>query len=144
MTQDWRIPITFEDSWNQSQKRMMRQERRPAVTSASQILGPGAAPFAVQLEDWNEEGATFTGVFYSEPNAANSPDEEGGLPGDYYWMGETFGYTNEDGERWGYQRVTRIRVATDTAGAPPSGWVEYRRRFFAQGEQVAYTLWDLL
>lgn len=136
MTQDWRIPINFADSFHQQQKRMMRQERRPTVTDATQLLGPGAGPFAVQVEDWNDEAATFVGVFYSEPGAFNQPT---GM--DHYWIGETFGYVNLDGERWGFQRITRIRHPSDAAGVDPVGWNVQVRRFFAQGDLVAYTDW---
>lgn len=146
MTDSWRIPTSFDDAWNNNQKRMMRQERRPSITNASQILGPGAAPFAVLLNDWNEEAATFNGIYYSEPGTVNAPDTQGdpeGTPSTMYWLGETFGCLTDNEERYGFQRLTRIRVTADTPGGAPA-WTEYRRRFFPQGELVAYTAWDLL
>lgn len=145
MTNSWRIPTDFTMWVQQTDKRMMRQERRPAITNATQILGPGAGPFAVLLNDWNEEGATFNGTFYSEPGAVNAPDTEGDPPGTastMYWLGETFGTQNEDGERWGYQRLTRYRLVPDN---PLGGsWDEYRRRFYPQGDLTAYSAWEVV
>jgi hypothetical protein len=128
MTQNWRIPVDFEGRWNELVKRVMRLERRPAVTNASQLLGPGAAPYAVLLNDWNDEAATFNGIFYTEPEAANSPDDT------MYWIGETFGI--EDG--YGFQRVTRFRVVPDAGG----DWDQYRRRFYPQGDLYGYSDWE--
>jgi hypothetical protein len=142
MSDSWRIATDFDTAWGHTQKRIMRQERRPAVTNATQILGPGAAPFAVLLNDWNEEAATFVGVFYSEPGAINTPDQQVSLdlpPGDYYWMGETFGMTDEEGYRWGFQHLTRYRLVPDgTLGQ----WARYVRRFYPQGELISYSDWE--
>lgn len=141
MTDNDRIETDFDTAWGNTQKRIMRQERRASVTHAAQILGPGAGPFAVMLNDWAAEEATFTGVFYSEPGAMNAPDREGdpaGSPSAMYWMGETFGVQDEDGVRHGFQRLTRYRVEPDAAG----DWDEYRRRFYPDGDLFAYTAWE--
>lgn len=146
MTDDWRIPTTFDDSWNNSQKRLMHLERRPSITSAAQILGPGSGPFAVLINDWDEEEATFTGVFCSAPGAMHAPDTEGDppdTPSTMYWIGETFGCEGDDGERYGFQRLTRYHVTADAAGDPPVSWAEHRRRFFPQGDRFAYTAWEV-
>jgi len=148
MTQSWRIPIDFQMWMQQIEKRMIRQERRPSITNATQILGPGAGPYAVLLNDWNDEAATFNGIFYSEPGAANIPDTTSSpsVP-DYdsansttwrWWMGQTFG--TEDG--YGIQRISRFHVDADADGSLPVGWVEYHRRFFLQNEVYSYTLWE--
>lgn len=142
MTNSWRIPINFEMWVQQIEKRIMRVERRPAVTHASQILGPGAGPFAILLNDWNEESATFNGIYYSAPDARNTPDDPAGAS-TMHWLGETFGAEDVDGYRWGIQRLTRFHVETDAAGDPPVSWEEYHRRFFPDGELVAYTAWEL-
>jgi hypothetical protein len=146
VTHDWRIPTDAETQWSHTQKRLMRQERRPSVTSASQLLGPGAAPFAVLLNDWNDEAATFNGTYFTEPDAANLPPDSTYDAEDTstwrWWLGETFGYSDGDDQRWGFQRLTRVRVAADTSGAPPVDWTEYRRRFFTTGDLVAYTAWE--
>lgn len=145
MTQSWRIPIDFSSWMTQIEKRVMRVERRPAITNATQLLGPGAGPYAVLLNDWNDEAGTFNGVFYSEPGAANAPPPTYDEADDTtwrWWIGETFGYQDEDDQRWGTQHLTRARVSGDVGGASPVSWTEYRRRFFSQGGLVAYTAWE--
>lgn len=137
MSDNYRVEVNFDTAWSNTRKRLMRQERRPSVTGASQILGPGAGPFAILINDWNAEEATFTGIFYSEPGAVNGPDDLLSLAGTYYWMGETFGAESEDGERYGFQRLTRYRLVGDGGGS----WDEYRRRYYPQGDLFAYTTW---
>lgn len=154
MSNDWPIEIDFNDSYRNMQKRMHRQERRPSgFTSASQMLGPGAGPFAVLINDWNDEAATFTGVFYSTPGAMNAPDADGdppGTPSTVYWLAETYGVDvgGEEGDvekgRWGFQRLTRYRHPSDVADAPPAGHNVRFRRFFPDPENLevsAYTSW---
>jgi hypothetical protein len=119
----------------------MHLERRPAVTSATQILGPGAGPFAVLLNDWDEEEGTFTGIYCSEPGSRHAPDAPAGAS-TMYWMGETFGCEIEEDERFGFQRLTRFKVDADVADDPPVSWTVYRRRFFPQGDRFAYTAWE--
>ena len=71
------------DDWMRGQeKRVMREERRPRISSASDLLGPGFGPTATELTDWNAEEARFNGFFYSAGDAENVP-----LPGYYWWMG---------------------------------------------------------
>lgn len=146
MSDSYRIETDFAIAWGNTQKRMMRQERRPAVTNATQILGPGAAPFAVQINDWNEEEGTFTGVFCSVPGAMNAPDTQGdpaGTPSVMSWIGETFGCEADEGDRFGFQRLTRVAVAADAVGDPPASWAVYHRRFFPRGDLFGYTDWEL-
>lgn len=145
MSDSWRIATDFDTLWGNTQKRLMRQERRPSITSAAQILGPGAGPFAILLSDWNEEAGTFNGIFYSVPGAFNAPppayDAED--PTTFrWWLGETFGVQDEEGYRWGFQRLTRYYEPEQEDPIPVVTWSEYRRRFYPQGELVAYTAWE--
>lgn len=71
---NWSVVDNAEDWFRQQEKRGMHEARRPRVTSASDLLGPGFAPFAVPLLDWNAPETNFNGFFFSEPGAANSPD----------------------------------------------------------------------
>lgn len=123
---NWPIPTSASDFFQQSDKRMMHQERRPAVRTASDILGPGAGPFSVVTLDWNSDECVFTGSFYSEPGAANAPD------GVNWWIGNTFG--TPDG--FGFQVVWDFQGVTD----PP---VQKRRRFSTPsgGGPRTYSLW---
>lgn len=71
---EWRS-IESTDDWMRAQeKRIMHEERRPRITQASDLLGPGFASFAVEIADWNVESATYNGFFYSPPGAANAPE----------------------------------------------------------------------
>lgn len=73
-TTNWNQPTNAGDYFRQIDKQMDRQERRPSLRQASDILGPGFGPYAQQVVDWNSDTAAFTGFFYSEPGAVNSPD----------------------------------------------------------------------
>lgn len=110
----------------------MHEERRPMVSQASDLLGPGAAPYAVQEWDWNSDAAAFVGVFFSNPvdGQINSPDDA------KHWMGETFG-TNAG---HGFQRLTEIFVLPP--GSPtPDVQIRY---FTAPGGLRLYTAWTAL
>lgn len=70
----WRT-ITDGDDWMRNhEKRLLHEERRAAVTQASDILGPGFDSTAVPLDDWNGEETVFNGLWYSTPGAANAPN----------------------------------------------------------------------
>ena len=71
----WRIPDdSMSDYMRQQEKRLLHEERRPLIRSAAALLGPGFAPFAVPLVDWNADETLFNGHFYSDAGAQNSPD----------------------------------------------------------------------
>ena len=55
-------------------KELLREERRPRVTSASDLLGPGFAPWAVQVQNWSGEVARRNGLFYGLEGAEASPE----------------------------------------------------------------------
>lgn len=94
-TNNGRISITMDDWMRDMEKRVLHEERRPLVRSASDLLGPGLAPTAVQLLDWNDPATAFNGFFWTAPGAINSPD------GNKSWMG--FSVCNAIGD--GYQMV---------------------------------------
>lgn len=98
----WRFVDSSDDYFRQNEKRLLHEERRPRITSASDLLGPGAGPHAVQIQDWNMDEATFNGLFFSAANRViNSPDNAA------YWMGQTMG--TEDG--YGLQTLFEYRTA---------------------------------
>jgi hypothetical protein len=134
----WRIPIDFKDWMQNIEKRMLNEERRPLISSATDLMGPGAGPFANRVLDWNSDEAAFTGVFYSVPEGgqANSPDNT------LSWIGEVFSI--EDGS--GFQRLTQFWPNTSTADIP--GWpgsvvpLVRRRHFVSPTGQRAYSTWE--
>jgi hypothetical protein len=74
--------VASMDDWMRNiEKRLMREERRPQVRDASDLVGPGVGPYARPVEDWNFD-PQVNGWFYSEAfTVSNSPDDT--LP----WMG---------------------------------------------------------
>jgi hypothetical protein len=110
------------------QKRIMHDQRRPAVTSAKDLLGPGFGPYVVEIFDWDQDSATYNGLWYSQPGATNSPLN------DNYWMGMTEGTSNGFGLQW----ATRYRV--DSGPWSPDMYV---RRFYTpvDGVRRSYSNW---
>lgn len=117
----WRQPITFADLQRNGEKRQLNQERRPQVRTASDLLGPGIAPFAVEISDWNGDETAFNGFFWSQPGAINSPDPTNSK----WYMGQV--EATEDG--FGLQWATEFRDIPGNAWPPRS----FIRRFFDPG-----------
>jgi len=72
---DWRVVETADDWMRQQEKRIMHEERRPRISKASDLLGPGIASYTVEVQDWSQETTHFNGMFHSLPGAANTPEE---------------------------------------------------------------------
>lgn len=126
----WRQMVNYGDWMGQIEKRLLNVERQPVISHATDLLGPGAGPYAVQIKDWNADEATFVGVFYSNPTEgqANSPDNN------RYWMGETFGTEFGDG----FQRLTEF---SPLALVSPD---RFQRRFTTIGGVRLYSDWETL
>lgn len=76
--------ITSGDDWMRDmEKRVRREERRPAPPSFADHLGPGVTQRARAIVDWNDPGVLRNGWYYSEPLAINTPDY------DTAWIGQT-------------------------------------------------------
>jgi hypothetical protein len=113
------------------EKRILHEERRPNIKSASDLLGPGLAPFSIWISDWNAPETTFNGLFHSEPGAFNTP-----VAG-RYWMGSS--QATADG--YGLQRVTEYRGYTTDVVWPRQTYV---RKFFTVAEsQRQFSPWRL-
>lgn len=125
--------ITFPDLLREYERRDMHEARRPAPSSAADLLGPGLAPQAVQLSDWSDDSIGFTGFYYSQPGALNSPDPA------LFWIGTSI----TDPAGTGVQRVTAYddgQFGIDLYPAWPG--VTYTRGFnTAGGTSRLYSAW---
>lgn len=103
-----RTLITTEDWMRDMEKRTLHDYRRPQIRTASDLMGPGLGPRAIELRDWNDEATTFNGFFYSTPGAQNTPDTT------RYWMG--YVVANEFGA--GYMLVYEYALDPTVATVP--------------------------
>lgn len=103
--------VASMDDWMRNiEKRLMREERRPQVRDASDLVGPGVGPYARPVEDWNFD-PQVNGWFYSEAfTTANSPDDT--VP----WMG--YAEASPFGE--GLQHVWQYK---DYEAPPPDAYI---------------------
>jgi hypothetical protein len=126
----WRQIQDGADWMREVEKRVLHEERRPGITTASDLLGPGVGPFSVPILDWNAPETAFNGFFHSEPGAINVP-----IAG-HYWMG-TSQATNEG---FGLQRVVEYT-------GPPvetiSNDVWTRRFYTVPGSQRQFSTWKV-
>jgi|GEM_PF-2907517 len=121
---NWAIDINASDWMRSMEKRILHEERRPSVRTASDIMGPGLGPYCVQIVDWNDPATAFNGMYYTlPPNGLNTPGSS------QMWMGETFG--NQDGT--GYQDVY-----DPTGGSPPQ---HYQRTFHVLNGVRTFSVW---
>ena len=125
----WTQVDTAQDWMRQMEKRILHEERRPGIRSASDLMGPGVGPHSVWLNDWNASETTFNGFFHSDPGALNSPRVDG------YWMGTSQATV----EGYGLQRVTEYREA---ATWPGGTWI--RNFFTPPGAQRQFSAWALV
>lgn len=113
------------DGWMRRQeKTVLREQRRPRVTNAADIMGPGIAPRAVEINDWSGEETEFNGFFYSQPGALHSPGASD------WWLG--WSLTQIEG--FGIQQVWDYRGTTSPV-------VTYTRRFSSVGGQRVFSPW---
>jgi hypothetical protein len=73
MTSGHRIPQNADDWMRDLERRLTHLERRPAVSTAAEILGPAIGPQARQVLDWNSDEACFNGWLWSDETALNVP-----------------------------------------------------------------------
>lgn len=126
MSNNYPIVTDADGYFRQNEKRLMHEERRPMVKTASDILGPGIAPYAVLIDHWNADEATFNGVFWTEPGDTGAPDLT------HWWVGKT--EASEDG--FGIQQVMTFH---DSLLFPP---ITRRRQFYDPGNgNITYSNW---
>jgi hypothetical protein len=81
--QNWVIATNALEYLSQQNRRIGQEERRPSISKASDLLGPGIAPFAVTTDDLDGDIAAFNGLWLIEPGALGGPDDT------KYWIGQT-------------------------------------------------------
>lgn len=80
-TQNWSIPTDARQHFQQTEKRLGWEERRPRITKASDIMGPGLGPYATTLDDLDGETAAFNGMWFIPVGTPGSPDSVKNLIG---------------------------------------------------------------
>lgn len=126
--QDWPQATDAEQMFRQNEKRMLRQERRPVIQQASDLMGPGVASFAVEVPSWRSPEAAFNGWFWTPPSTnSDAPDTT------HYWIGQTT--ATQDG--FGIQRAMTFH---DEGSWPPR--VAWRQFVNISGVNVNYSTWS--
>lgn len=106
--------VNHQDWINDTNRRLGRQEGRRQIGHAADLLGPGIAPQAVLVGDWNDEVMAFNGLYYSETGALHSPNPAS------RWIG----HNTVDPAGNGMQRVARfVDDPLDLAAWVPDLWV---------------------
>lgn len=127
MTTNRPTPQNLPDWMKATDKRISHESRRPGAATASDLLGPGYSPTAVELQDWNQDEAVFSGQFWSDVGALNGPDAG------VQWVGQVLSRDREAG----------VQMLAELAGAHPR---EYIRRFSSPpgGGTLTFTQWSLV
>jgi hypothetical protein len=69
-----RIGTDASDYFLYQNKRLALETRRPLIRRPADLVGPGIAPNAVRLTNFNDLLATFDGYFSAVPGATNAPN----------------------------------------------------------------------
>lgn len=72
-SQNWRQEINAEDFFGNQKKQAQIEMRRPVVRKPSDLVGPGIAPTATRITDFNNILATYNGYFSALAGADNAP-----------------------------------------------------------------------
>lgn len=123
-TTNHRTPQNMNDWMRQIERRLLRQEKRPTIRNAADLMGPGIGPRAVMIRDWNSTEPTFNGFWVSPPGSLNTPDTN------EWWTGISI---SSDGE-YGIQVVWQYRAAVWPGDM-------MMRKFYAQGTTRGYSSW---
>lgn len=106
----------FRGWMRETNRRLTAMEKRPPVTSALDLLGPGIDSTSALVADWNDDTTIYNGMYYSEVGAQNAPD------GVHRWVGLTI--TEATGS--GYQLLAIIPATTDSSGTL-AAWTHTRK-----------------
>lgn len=74
--QGWMIGVDAAVYAQHLEKRMSSQERRPVVHNASDLLGPGFAPYVIDVNDFGEtdDRALITGFYTAVAGLSDAPE----------------------------------------------------------------------
>lgn len=103
----------------------MHEARRPLVKKASDLMGPGLAPQAVEIPDWNGPETEFNGLYVSRPGALHTPDSA------KWWIGLNIAQPGG----YGIQKVWDYR----SGGTP----VSHVRSFTLVGDTRLFSPWSV-
>jgi hypothetical protein len=81
MTNNHRIVGGADDWMRDVERRIGRQERRPAAASLNARFGPAVGQRALKVADWNDPEMLSNGWYSADTFSINSPDP------DYRWLG---------------------------------------------------------
>jgi hypothetical protein len=119
---------TAFDMFRDISRTLVGQERRPQVTNARDLLGPGFGATATELLDWNSASARFNG-FWSSVDALNGPTATGRYLG--------LSIASADGQ------VTQVAIAHDS-GVLVGNPIYVRRLHTRESQAAQYTTWELV
>lgn len=129
--QNWRTEVDAGDYFGHQKKQLEVADRRPVIRKASDLVGPGIAPTAVRVTDFNNLLATYNG-FFSSSRSANGPVPEVGGADDGFDINPYVGTVSSDAELGGVQTFTNL----DTE-------VTYRRVFRRNPADAATLYWGV-
>lgn len=111
--QNWSTVTDAEGHFQQTEKRLGMQERRPKINKASDLLGPLSGPSAVLLDDsLSSPLLGFNGLFIVPPDTVDSPDDT------KWWIGQSIA---QDGVG-GIQVLRTFRPADAPQVSKMRGW----------------------
>jgi microcystin-dependent protein len=118
--QDWRITTDSDDYFQGQKKQGQNNNRRPQITKAADLVGPGIGLYCTRITDFDNLLATFNGYFSADVAAANAPNDTSQFVGQVV-SDEVIGGT---------------QIFTDMVDG-----VEYRRLFRRAPEAPDYLTW---
>lgn len=120
---NWPIVTDADTYLRHQEKRVLSEQRRPIVGHGN-ILGPGFAPNASEIDDWNDDAAATNGYFWTPQGASNAPATNLNAPygdgvdpsPDSLWLGQTISRGDV-----GYQSA---RLLSNVFDADEPAWPE--------------------
>lgn len=126
-SENWRTGIDAEDYFGAQKKITEVAQRRPTISSATDLpgLGPGIRQSAIRITNFNDSLATYNGYYSALAGATNAPNSTEAFVG-YVLMDDTLGGKQVFTGLTSKQEYTRVfkRLAGDPSTIDWSaGWV---------------------